>query len=95
MDSRYKNSKTIYTHNAILKDKPDKSVQIFIKSSDKYYTVDNTHEHRLDLISYMFYGDPTLWWVIAKASNILNPMDVPQGTLLRIPNLDTVKGLYD
>ena len=39
---------------------------------------------RLDTLAYQYYGDPGLWWYIAKA-NYLNFIVVPDGTSLRIP----------
>lgn len=41
---------------------------------------------RLDRLAYLYYGDASLWWFIAKANNLgkgtwaINP-----GTVLRIP----------
>jgi phage tail protein X len=42
---------------------------------------------RLDSLAYTYYGDPTLWWVIAMANNnITKGALYPQpGTQLRIP----------
>ena len=39
---------------------------------------------RCDNLAQRFYGDPTLWWFIARANN-LKTMNVPAGTSLRIP----------
>ena len=39
---------------------------------------------RFDLLAHQFYGDPNLWWYIAKANN-LTFMSIPHGTSLRIP----------
>ena len=39
---------------------------------------------RCDNLAQRFYGDPTLWWYIAKANN-LTFMTIPVGTRLRIP----------
>lgn len=52
---------------------------------------DTTYEwkggDRIDLLARRFYGDPVLWWVIALANDIeLVPVDVAEGTLLRIPS---------
>ena len=57
------------------------------RETDTYITVDADHVNRLDLIAYEFYGNVQLWYVIAIASEILNPLDVPMGTLLRLPSL--------
>ena len=40
----------------------------------------------LDSIAYTYYGDPTLWWVIALVNNLgKGRMSVPPGLQLRIP----------
>ena len=57
---------------------------------DIYYTVPKKLENRLDTISYNFYGNVDLWWVIALASNIKNPLEVPKDTVVRIPPLQTL-----
>lgn len=33
------------------------------------------------------YGDPGKWRIIAKANNILDPLDIPVGTVLKVPAL--------
>ncbi len=41
---------------------------------------------RLDTLAYQYYGDQSLWWVIATANNIHDaPFAVPDGTILRVP----------
>ena len=40
---------------------------------------------RLDIIAGQEYGDANLWWVIAAASGIAWPLQVPPGIVLRIP----------
>ena len=46
---------------------------------------------RLDAIAGRVYGDATYWWVIAAASGIGWPAQVPPGTVLKIPtSLDKV-----
>jgi nucleoid-associated protein YgaU len=40
----------------------------------------------LDTLAYKYYGDPTLWWVIALVNNIgKGRMSVDAGLQLRIP----------
>ena len=40
----------------------------------------------LDTLAYKYYGDPTLWWIIALVNNIgKGRMSVPMGLTLRIP----------
>ncbi len=40
---------------------------------------------RLDQIAGAVYGDSSYWWVIAAASKVGWGLQIPQGTLLRIP----------
>ena len=40
---------------------------------------------RLDTIAGRVYGNARLWWIIAAASGIGWPLQVPPGTLLLIP----------
>ena len=49
---------------------------------------------RLDLLAYAYYGDVTMWWIIAKANNIRGTFFVPIGTQLRIPQ-DIASIQYD
>ena len=49
---------------------------------------------RIDVIAAQELGSGSLWWVIAATSNIGWWMQVPPGTVLKIPtNLDSVLGL--
>jgi hypothetical protein len=52
--------------------------------TDQYYEVESGYANRLDLISYKVYRTVHLWWIIAMANDILNPLDIPVGTILRI-----------
>jgi len=58
-----------------------------ILDSDVYVGV--VRANRLDFIAEKVYGNPDLWWVIAIANNILDPFDVKQGAVLRIPDFAT------
>ena len=40
---------------------------------------------RLDTIAHEVYGSASFWWVISAASGIGWALQVPPGTLLRIP----------
>jgi len=39
---------------------------------------------RFDRLAHQFYGDPYLWWYIAKANN-MKVNNIPAGTKIRIP----------
>ena len=43
---------------------------------------------RPDTLAYDFYGDPSLWWMIADANpEIMDWGSVPAGTIIRVPNI--------
>ena len=42
---------------------------------------------RIDQLAYQHYGDPVLWWVIARANDLeLLPTELYAGQKLRIPS---------
>ena len=45
---------------------------------------------RLDSIAGKVYGDSSLWWVIAAASNVGWGLQLPPDTVIRIPNIEQV-----
>jgi hypothetical protein len=52
---------------------------------DDIYVVTQTGD-RLDAIAYQFYGDASLWWIIASANNIHTaPIAIEDSLILRIP----------
>ena len=86
--SRYKNVRTIQ----------DKDTSKIYHETMNQYTVDKAENestyivgvettNRLDLVSYRCYSTAKYWWVIALANYIIDPFDVPYGTVLRIPPL--------
>tara|TARA_X000001382_G_C3130355_1_gene166146 strand:+ start:121 stop:420 length:300 start_codon:yes stop_codon:yes gene_type:complete len=40
---------------------------------------------RLDMLAHKYYGDVSLWWVIAKANGIKGKTALDPGVTLRIP----------
>lgn len=44
-----------------------------------------SEDERLDVIAGQVYGDASMWWLIAAASNIGWGLQVPAGTILKIP----------
>ena len=52
-----------------------------------------TGAQRLDTIAGREYGDGRYWWIIAAASNIGWGLQVPPGTIIKIPQLDAVNQL--
>jgi nucleoid-associated protein YgaU len=45
---------------------------------------------RLDTLAGDIYGDATLWWVLAAASNIGWGLQVPPGTVISVPRIEDV-----
>jgi len=58
-----------------------------VSDGDVFLTIDSSYVGRLDLISYDYYGDPELWWVIALANGLDDiPNDVSLNLKIRIPD---------
>ena len=80
-----------YQNNKIKIDKDGKRVytttyypSIPLENSDQFIqTKDGT---RLEQLAQTFYGDSTLWWVIAKANGIKGFTSLKSGIKLRIPS---------
>ena len=57
-----------------------------VSSSDSDIIVVSNEGDYLDTLAYKYYGDATLWWIIANVNNIgKGRLSVPTGTTLRIP----------
>ena len=77
-----KNNKSYYS-TTIYKKEDD-------KNSDSYFITQEGD--RCDNLANRFYGDPTLWWFIARVNN-LTTNNIPAGTSIRIPaNLQNAEG---
>jgi hypothetical protein len=48
---------------------------------------------RLDTLAGVIYGDSRYWWVLAAASDIGWGLQVPPGTIIRIPQLEAITTL--
>ena len=85
-NSRYKNLRQIHDeeNNRLYH---ETWVQKFVDKSadDSYFTVTITEKDRLDMVSQYYYNTPKYWWIIAIANYIIDPFDIPVGTVLRIP----------
>lgn len=60
------------------------------KDTDVFHVI--AEGERLDLLAYRYYSDSALWWVIADANDIKNPLRIEVGKRLRIPSKSTVYG---
>lgn len=68
-------------------------IEIKSSNTDSFYIVEKGYEDRLDLISFKYYNNPLLYWVIAEASGITDPFHIPVGTVLRIPEKSSLFGI--
>lgn len=60
-----------------------------VGTNDTY--IETITPERLDALANQFYGDTSLWWVIAAANGIgKGTIRVPIGMILRIPNVTDV-----
>jgi len=66
MPSRYSNTKVKRDKSGIRVYKTTYYPDIPISDNDQF--IYPRYGERLDLLSYKFYGDVTLWWLIAKAN---------------------------
>ncbi len=83
MPSRYSNTKVKRDKSGIRVYKTTYYPDIPISDNDQF--IYPRYGERLDLLAHRFYGDVTLWWVIAKANGLKGKVFVPQNTEIRIP----------
>ena len=83
MPSRYSNTKVKRDKSGIRAYKTTYYPDIPIRNEDQF--IYPRFGERLDTLAYTFYGDSTLWWVIAKANGIRGKLNVPQDIEIRIP----------
>lgn len=89
--SRYKNVRTIQDKETAKVYHETMNQYSIDKSDDEStYIVGVETTNRLDLVSYRCYSTAKYWWVIALANYIIDPFDVPYGTVLRIPQLSSL-----
>ena len=81
-DGRYYKTKSVYLESS-------NNINI-VHDGSVYHTVEASEENRLDIISNIYYGTPSLYWAIAMANNIIDPMIVVKGTVLRIPSYESL-----
>jgi hypothetical protein len=55
-------------------------------SNDDIYIISESSD-RLDILASKYYGDKTLWWIIATANNLNDAsLSITPGTQMRIPS---------
>ena len=65
-----------------------------LTAADTY--IRTTTVERIDLLANKFYGDLTLWWVIAAANGLgKGSLYVPADSIIRIPDASTINTLIE
>lgn len=92
MVSRYRNLSRITDDEGTSYLETAERIEFPIRTDDIHHVVTDKDSNRLDLISYQYYSTPLLYWVIAIASDLDDPLHVPSGTALRIPSKQSLYG---
>jgi len=56
-------------------------------------TITLTENQRLDQLAAIYYKDARFWWVLAAASDIGWGLQVPPGTIINIPDINSVAAI--
>lgn len=92
--NRYKDISTVLDKNGRRK----KASIIYpippLSNTDTY--IRTTTVERIDLLANKFYGDITLWWVIAAANGLgKGSLYVPADAIIRIPDASSINKLIE
>ena len=94
MASRYTYSK-IQTEKDTKKQYLGSLIYPKIKPTDDDIYIISESSDRLDLLAHKYYGDQSLWWILAVANNLNNAsLHIEPGLQLRVPG-DLSKILND
>lgn len=86
MANRYQYSKTLLT-NGTKKRYMGSVIYPKIKASNDDIYIITESSDRLDILASKYYGDKTLWWIIATANNLNDAsLSITPGTQMRIPS---------
>jgi hypothetical protein len=61
-----------------------------IKKSKFDFYVNVNSSDDLTKLAYKYYGDATLWWVLALANDLLFPYNINEDIILRIPPINSI-----
>jgi len=65
-----------------------------LSNQDIYIEI--TSPERLDLLANQFYGDATLWWILATTNGLgKGTLFTPEGITLRIPPAEAIQDLIE
>jgi hypothetical protein len=64
--------------------------QNIMNGNIKYQEYILEENERLDILAGEFYGDSSLYWVLAACSDIGFALQVPPGTIIKIPDINDI-----
>lgn len=89
--SRYANSPILAFGQQLGTSSTVATIRSSIKNNQiPYKTIVLRGNERLDTIAGEAYGDGSLWWIIAAASDIGWGLQLSPGTIINIPTLDSI-----
>lgn len=62
-------------------------MMLFPQTGLKEFVVTSGEENRIDIVATMVYGSASLYWVLCYMNAIDDPLTLPIGTILQVPNL--------
>ncbi len=85
--SRYIKSKVLYygDNNKVTFETYKKRKSVSFSDIDKFIQINSSTEYRPDIVSYVEYGIPELWWYVMEANVIKDIYNFKSGIALRIP----------
>lgn len=91
--SRYKHiDELLLSDNKVVKATMGPSdMSIYPFNGTNMFTVTAAEENRIDLVAYKVYGAASLYWIICYFNAIADPLKLPVGTVLFIPELTSLK----
>lgn len=89
-DNRYKHIDTLLLHDNKLIKATMSPLDLNILPT-KTYIVSASEVNRIDLIALKFYGSSKFYWAICYMNNIADPLNIPAGTLLIIPDASSFR----
>lgn len=86
-DSRYADGVVALNYNAKAQKTGVTVFRDFPVAYSEFYYYTWTERDRIDLVAQVHLGDSNLWWQIMDYNpELLNPYNIPVGTLMRIPS---------
>ncbi len=91
-DSRYRQRKVYQDSGGSFYFSLPEPVDIPSHSEDRFFLVDFRSRNRMDRISFSFFKNSKLWWLVALANKLDNGLFLDVDTTLRIPAIHTIYG---